>query len=74
MKTNLISKDEQKMFPKIFTIRYFKIGSDIRDRWNEMYAIEKIAYDFFDETKIYETLNYEANLSIEIKLPNGLIK
>jgi hypothetical protein len=74
MNTTMLSKEESLMFPKIFTIRHFKPGSDTRDNWNEVYAYEKIANNKLEEVRVYENLNHELNLVIEIKLPNGVIK
>lgn len=74
MNTTMLSKEESLMFPKIFTIRHFKPGSDTRDNWNEVYACEKIANNKLEEVCVYENLNHELNLVIEIKLPNGVIK
>ena len=73
MKT-LITKEENLMFPKTFTIRYFKHGEDTRDVWNEIYATEQVVENMQEQTRLYEGLNHEANLVIDIKLPNGKIK
>ena len=74
MNSTMLSKEESLMFPKIFTIRHFKQGLDTRDKWNEIYAIEKIANNNVEEVRIFENLNHQLNLVIEIKLPNGVIK
>lgn len=73
MKT-LITKEESLMFPKTFTIRYFKHGEDTRDVWNEIYATEQVVENMQEQTRLFEGLNHEANLVIDIKLPNGKIK
>ena len=61
-------------YPKVFTVRHFKEGADTRDFFNEKYAIEYIVNNDDEERKFYENLNHEANLVIEEKLSNGVIK
>lgn len=72
--TTLMTTAEGQMFPKIITMRYFKHGEDTRDVWNEIYATEEIVDNMQEQTQLFESLNHEANLVIEIKLPNGQIK
>ena len=74
MKATIITKEENLMFPKTFKIRYFKHGEDTRDVWNEIYATEQVVENMQEQTRLYEGLNHEANLVIDIKLPNGKIK
>ena len=70
----MITKEEQKMYPKVLTARYFKFNSDTRNKQNEMYAIEYVARNKQEESGWYESLSHEANIVIETKLPNGVIK
>ena len=70
----MLTKEEQKMYPKTMTERYFKFDSDTRDAQNEMYALETIVNNRLEESRWYESLNHEANIVVEIKLPNGVIK
>ena len=69
-----LTKEEQGMFPKTITTRYYKQDSDTRDFWNQKYAIETIVGNATEEDRFYEGLPHEANLVIEVKLPNGVIK
>lgn len=69
-----LAKNEQQLFPKIFTVRAFKYNSDTRDKSNEIYAYSISVDNKRQEAKFYESLNHEANLIIECKLPNGLIR
>lgn len=69
-----VTTEEQKMYPKTMTVRYFKQFSDTRDSLNEMDAYEEVVNDRQEENSFYEGLNHEANLTIEVKLPNGVIK
>ncbi len=71
---SLLTKEEQLMYPKVMTERYFKQDSDVRDSCNEMYALETVVNNSIEEDKFYEDLNHEANLVIVCKLPNGVIK
>ena len=72
--TALITKEESQMFPKTFTMRYFKHGEDTRDAWNEIYATEEVVENMQEQTRLFESLNHEANLVIDVQLPNGEIK
>ena len=72
--TTLMTTAEGQMFPKIFTMRYFHNDDDKRDVWNEIYATEEIVDNMQEQTQLFESLNHEANLMIEMKLPNGQIK
>ena len=69
-----LTKEEQKMYPKKMTARHFRFGSDTRDKQNEWYALETVVNNPREEAKWYEALNHEANIVVEIKLPNGVIK
>lgn len=67
-----LTKEEQKMFPKVMTERHFKNGSDVSKSWNFKYAFETTVNNPIDEARFYEGLNPEANIVIEVKLPNGV--
>jgi len=69
-----LTKEEQKMYPKTITARHFKFDSDTRDAHNEMYANETVVNNRLEENRWFEMQNHEANIVIEIKLPNGVIK
>jgi hypothetical protein len=70
----MITTSEQKLFPKTYTVRYFNEDADTRDLWASIYATETIVNNEREETYFYEGLNHEANLVIECKLPNGVIR
>ena len=70
----MITLTEKLLFPKTYTVRYFHQDADKRDIWASIYAIETIVNNDREETKFYESLNHEANLVIECKLSNGVIK
>ena len=59
-----LTKEEQKMYPKTMVAK----------QCNEMYATETLVNNRIEENRWYEMLNHEANMVIEIKLPNKVIK
>jgi hypothetical protein len=69
-----LTKAEQLLYPKTMTERHFKDGADTRDFWNQKYAIETKVHNHQEEADFYESLNHEANIVLEIKLPSGVIK
>ncbi len=69
-----ITKEEQLMFPKTFTTRVFKEYSDNRDAVNEIHSFETVVENRLQEIRFFENINHEANIVIEVKLPNGVIK
>ena len=69
-----LTKEEQKMYPKTMTVRYFKFDSDTRDSRNERYATETVVKNRLEENRWAEMLNHDATIVVEVKLPNGVIK
>lgn len=69
-----LTKEEQQLFPKTYTVRYFNQGDDKRDIWKSIYTTETTVNNKRDEACFYGGLNHEANLTINCKLPNGVIK
>ena len=59
-----LTKEEQKMYPKTMVAR----------QCNEMHTTETLVNNRIEENRWYEMLNHEANIVIEIKLPNKVIK
>ena len=70
----MLTIEEQKMYPKVMIAAYFPNGADRRDKFLESYRIETIVNDNREQSKYYESLNYEANITLMVKLPNGVIK
>lgn len=70
----IMKTTEIQMYPKTMTARHFRFDSDTRDAYNEMYALETIVNNRIEESRWYESLNHEANIVVEIKLSNGVIK
>jgi len=64
-----MTKEQQQMFPKVFTIRYYK-----DDSYRKVsYALEEVVNNPKEEDEFYNSLNREAYLKMEVKLPNGTI-
>ena len=70
----MITIEEQKMYPKVMIAAYFPNGADKRDKFLESYRIETIVNDSRSESRYYENLCHESNISLMVKLPNGVIK
>ena len=56
------------------TAIYFPIGADRRDEFLELYRIETTINDKREQAAYYETLCHESNITLKVKLPNGVIK
>ena len=69
-----LTKQEQKMYPKTMVARHFKFDSDTRNPRNEMYVTETVVNNRREENEWFEMQNHEANIVIEIKLNNGIIR
>ena len=70
----MLTIEEQKMYPKVMIAAYFPYDADRRDKFLESYRTETIVNDNRSESKYYESLNHEANITLMVKLPNGVIK
>jgi hypothetical protein len=70
----MLTKEEQQMYPKTMTAIYFPAGADIRDKFLELYRIETVVNDKREQAAYYENLCHESNITLMVKLPNGVIK
>ena len=70
----MLTIEEQKMYPKVMIASYFPNGADKRDKFLESYRIETIVNDNRSESVYYENLCHESNITLMVKLPNGVIK
>jgi len=69
-----ISKEEQKMYPKVYTEINFKPYADTRNDIGKKYIIETTVNNENEESKFYDNLNHKSNIILTVKLPNGVIK
>lgn len=53
---------------------FFPIGADRRDKFLELYRIETTINDKREQAAYYESLCHESNITLMVKLPNGVIK
>jgi hypothetical protein len=70
----MLTREEQQMYPKIMVAIYFPINADRRDKFLELYRIETTINDKREEAAYYETLCNDSNITLMVKLPNGVIK
>lgn len=70
----MLTTEEQEMYPKTMIAVYFPIGADRRDSFLELYRIEKKVNDKREQAAYYENLCHESNITLMVKLPNGVIK
>ena len=66
--------EEQQMYPKTMIAVYFPEDADRRNKFLEMYRIEKVVNNKREEYSYYENLCHESNITLMVKLPNGVIK
>ena len=75
IKTNvMITKEEQKMYPKTMLVGEFPMGVDTRNTFLSIGGWEEVVNNRTEESAFYENLCHESNLVLKIKLPNGVIK
>lgn len=70
----MLSIQEQQMYPKTMIAIYFPNGADRRDKFLELYKIETEVNNAREQAKYYENLCHESNITLMVKLPNGVIK
>lgn len=70
----MLTTEEQQMYPKTMIAIYFPNGADRKDKFLELYRIEKEVKDKREQAAYYESLCHESNITLMVKLPNGVIK
>lgn len=70
----MLTIEEHKMYPKVMIAAYFPYDADRRDKFLESYRTETIVNDYREQSKYYENLCHESNITLMVKLPNGVIK
>ena len=70
----MLTTEEQQMYPKTMIAIYFPNGADRRDKFLELYRIETEVNDKREQSAYYENLCHESNITLMVKLSNGVIK
>jgi hypothetical protein len=70
----MLTTEEQQMYPKTMIAIYFPNGADRRDKFLELYRIETEVNDKREQAAYYENLCHESNITLMVKLSNGVIK
>lgn len=70
----MLNVKEQQMYPKTMIAIYFPNGADRRDKFLELYRIETVVNNSREQSRYYENLCHESNITLMVKLPNGVIK
>ena len=70
----MLTTEEQQMYPKTMIAIYFPVGTDRRDKFLELYRTEAKVNDKREQAAYYENLCHESNITLMVKLPNGVIK